>query len=55
MLSVGSIVIRVDDLERQAAFWEVALDYQGGFGTSRNPLGLTGSQEVAGSDPISTP
>jgi len=26
MLSVGSIVIRVDDLERQAAFWEVALD-----------------------------
>jgi len=26
MLSVGSIVIRVDDLERQAAFWEAALD-----------------------------
>ncbi|HET9344080.1 MAG TPA: VOC family protein [Candidatus Limnocylindrales bacterium] len=24
---VGSIVIRVDDLERQAAFWAAALDY----------------------------
>ena len=28
MLRVGSIVIRVDDLEREAAFWEAALDYQ---------------------------
>ena len=28
MLRVGSIVIRVDDLERQAAFWEAALGYQ---------------------------
>lgn len=27
MLRVGSIVIRVDDLERQAAFWEAALDH----------------------------
>lgn len=27
MIRVGSIVIRVDDLERQAAFWEAALDY----------------------------
>ena len=27
MLRVGSIVIRVDDLERQAAFWSAALDY----------------------------
>jgi predicted enzyme related to lactoylglutathione lyase len=26
MLRVGSIVIRVDDIERQAAFWEAALD-----------------------------
>lgn len=26
-LRVGSIVIRVDDLDRQAAFWEQALDY----------------------------
>jgi len=26
-LRVGSIVIRVDDLERQAAFWEAALGY----------------------------
>ena len=27
MLTVGSIVIRVDDLERQKAFWSAALDY----------------------------
>lgn len=27
MLRVGSIVIRVDDLPRQMAFWEAALDY----------------------------
>ena len=29
MLRVGSIVIRVDDLERQKAFWTAALDYVG--------------------------
>lgn len=28
MLRVGSIVIRVDDLWRQVAFWEAALDYE---------------------------
>ena len=28
MLRVGSIVIRVDDLQRQAAFWEAVLDYE---------------------------
>lgn len=28
MLRVGSIVIRVDDLERQAAFWSAALGYE---------------------------
>ena len=27
MIRVGSIVIRVDDLERQKAFWQAALDY----------------------------
>lgn len=27
MLRVGSIVIRVDDLARQVAFWSAALDY----------------------------
>ncbi len=27
LLSIGSIVIRVDDLERQASFWEAALGY----------------------------
>ena len=28
MLRVGSIVIRVDDLARQLAFWRAALDYE---------------------------
>lgn len=27
MLRIGSIVLRVDDLQRQAEFWEAALDY----------------------------
>lgn len=27
MIRVGSIVIRVDDLDRQVAFWSAALDY----------------------------
>ncbi len=27
MVSIGSIVIRVDDLERQKAFWTATLDY----------------------------
>jgi catechol 2,3-dioxygenase-like lactoylglutathione lyase family enzyme len=28
MLRIGSVVIRVDDLERQVAFWEAALGYE---------------------------
>jgi hypothetical protein len=27
MIRIGSIVLRVDDLERQTQFWEAALDY----------------------------
>ncbi len=27
MLTIGSVVIRVDNLERQRAFWTAALDY----------------------------
>jgi catechol 2,3-dioxygenase-like lactoylglutathione lyase family enzyme len=27
MLTIGSVVIRVDDLDRQRAFWTAALDY----------------------------
>ena len=27
MLTIGSVVIRVDDVERQKAFWTAALDY----------------------------
>ncbi len=27
MVRIGSIVLRVDDLERQTAFWAAALDY----------------------------
>jgi predicted enzyme related to lactoylglutathione lyase len=29
MIRVGSIVLRVDDLERQVEFWSAALDYVG--------------------------
>lgn len=29
MIRIGSVVIRVDDLERQTAFWTAALDYIG--------------------------
>ena len=28
MIRVGSIVLRVDDLQRQTAFWAEALDYE---------------------------
>jgi catechol 2,3-dioxygenase-like lactoylglutathione lyase family enzyme len=28
MIRVGSIVLRVDDLQRQAEFWAAALDYE---------------------------
>ena len=34
MIRVGSIVIRVDDLERQTAFWAAALDYEPRTGDS---------------------
>ena len=34
MIRVGSIVIRVDDLERQTAFWSAALDYEPRTGDS---------------------
>ena len=27
MIKIGSVVIRVDDLQRQTAFWSAALDY----------------------------
>ena len=28
MIRIGSVVLRVDDLERQAEFWEAALGYE---------------------------
>src|SRR3954452_20472255 len=34
MIRVGSIVLRVDDLAREAAFWTAALDYVGREETS---------------------
>ena len=33
MICIGSIVLRVDDLPRQRAFWEAALDYVPGAET----------------------
>jgi catechol 2,3-dioxygenase-like lactoylglutathione lyase family enzyme len=32
LIRIGSVVIRVDDLERQKAFWTAALDYVAGEG-----------------------
>jgi predicted enzyme related to lactoylglutathione lyase len=34
MIRVGSIVLRVDDLQRQAEFWAAALDYERRTGDS---------------------
>lgn len=34
MLTIGSVVIRVDDLAREIAFWTAALDY-----AAREPIG----------------
>jgi catechol 2,3-dioxygenase-like lactoylglutathione lyase family enzyme len=31
VIRIGSIVLRVDDLERQAEFWEAALGYERGI------------------------
>jgi len=28
MIRIGSVVLRVDDLQRQAAFWQAALGYE---------------------------
>ena len=36
MLRIGSIVLRVDDLQRQAEFWEAALDYSRREGDSED-------------------
>ena len=36
MLRVGSIVIRVDDLKRQTAFWSAALDFEPRVGDSND-------------------
>jgi catechol 2,3-dioxygenase-like lactoylglutathione lyase family enzyme len=36
MLRVGSIVLRVDDIEREAAFWTAALGYERRAGDSED-------------------
>ena len=36
MLRIGSIVLRVDDLQRQTEFWEAALDYSRREGDSED-------------------
>jgi hypothetical protein len=40
MVRVGSIVLRVDDLRRQTAFWSAALDYAPRAGSSADRNGL---------------
>ena len=47
MIKVGSIVIRVDDLERQKAFWTAALGYDVGIDRP-NDFALLKPQDGAG-------
>ena len=48
MIRVGSIVIRVDDLARQAAFWAAALDYVPSDGPSDDDFVLLRPRDGAG-------
>jgi predicted enzyme related to lactoylglutathione lyase len=48
MLRVGSIVIRVDDVQRQEAFWAAALDYVPRDGTSDDDFVLLRPRDGVG-------
>ena len=53
MLTVGSIVIRVDDLEVQAAFWAAALDYVPRDGPPADDFVLLHPRDGAGGPNVS--
>ena len=48
MITVGSIVIRVDDLQRQAAVWAAALDYVPRDGPSEDDFVLLRPRDGVG-------
>jgi predicted enzyme related to lactoylglutathione lyase len=48
MIRVGSIVLRVDDLQRQKAFWTAALDYVPRDGPSDDDFALLRPRDGVG-------
>ena len=48
MLRIGSIVLRVDDLQRQAAFWQEALGYDRRDDGTSDDFVLLGPRDGAG-------
>jgi len=48
VLRIGSIVLRVDDLQRQTAFWQEALDYVRRDDGESDDFVLLGPQDGAG-------
>jgi catechol 2,3-dioxygenase-like lactoylglutathione lyase family enzyme len=48
MLRVGSIVIRVENLDRQVAFWSAALDYEVGWKAPEGDFAILRSKDGRG-------
>jgi predicted enzyme related to lactoylglutathione lyase len=47
-LRIGSIVLRVDDLQRQVAFWQAALDYERRDDATSDDFVLLGPKDGVG-------
>jgi catechol 2,3-dioxygenase-like lactoylglutathione lyase family enzyme len=55
MIRIGSIVLRVDDLQRQTEFWEAALGYvRRDSGESDEPDGAGPNLHLGARDPART-
>ena len=48
MIRIGSIVLRVDDLQRQAAFWQAALGYERRREADNDDFVLLGASDGVG-------
>ncbi len=48
MIRIGSIVLRVDDLERQTEFWQAALGYERRPGADNDDFRLLGPRDGVG-------